>query len=265
MEITNPTMEHSALLAQASYSMGDKDIKHKSERIANANKMVEDTGYVVNRDYSNSEITAYQHRDDPNNVFIAHRGTHVSGMRNKNYNDITADLMFALGLGGQDMKLKRRKTKTNEIIKGLKPTQLHMSGHSLGGGSINNTIANSKKVRKNLNSARTFNAAAHPVFSNNSSVDEDVKKQLDNKVIQHRIKNDPVSAGFLTGNIPFGKLKQHSVKHDANLGKSYLLNIVEKTSPLGQAKRFTERGIHAHKISHFHDGSIKKKRKKKKK
>jgi len=264
MDTTIPSREHSALLAQGSYKMGDKDA-NKKDRVANTNQHIKDTGYVVNSDYSNSEITAYQHKDDPNNLFIAHRGTHISGRRNKNHNDITADLMFAMGLGGQDAKLKRRKTRTNTIIRDLKPTQLHMSGHSLGGGSVNHTIANSNKVKKHLTSARTFNAAAHPVFTNSSSVKPEEKNQLDKKIIHHRIKHDPVSAGFLSGNIPFGKLKTHSVEHDADLGKSYFQNLIEKNTPLGQAKRFTERGLHAHAISHFHDGSIKKKKKKNKK
>ena len=266
MEIKTPSREHSALLTQAAYQLGEKGVS-KKQRVANANKHVEATGYIVNSEHSNSEITAYQHKDDPNNVFIAHRGTKVdTDRRNKNHNDITADLMTAIGLGGHDAKMKRRKTKTNSIIKALKPTSaLHMGGHSLGGGTLNHTIANSNKVRKHLTSAKTFNAAAHPVFSNGSAVSAKVKKELDDKVENHRIKNDPVSAGFLTGNVSFGKLKTHSVKHDSNKGKSFLQNMVESGTALGRAKRFTEKGIHAHAISHFHDGSIKKKNKKNKK
>ena len=237
----------------------------KKDRVANANKLVEQTGYVVNSQHSNSEVTAYQHKDDPNNIFIAHRGTKVdTDRRNKNHNDITADLMTAIGLGGHDAKMKRRKNKTNSIIKALQPTSaLHMGSHSLGGATMNHTIANSKKVRKHLTSAKSFNAAAHPVFSNGTAVSKKVAKELENKVEHHRIKNDPVSAGFLTGNVPFGKLKTHSVKHDSSKGKSFLQNLVENTTALGQAKIFTEKGIHAHAISHFHDGSVKKKKNKK--
>lgn len=261
----NPSREHSALLTQATYQLGEKGV-NKENRVANANKMVEETGYVVNSEHSNSEITTYQHKNDPNNVFIAHRGTKVdTDRRNKNHNDITADLMTAIGLGGHDAKMKRRKDKTNKIIKALNPEQLHMGGHSLGGGTLNHTIANSKKVRDKLTSAKTFNAAAHPVFSNGTAVSKKVEKELENKVEHHRIKNDPVSAGFTTGNVPFGKLKTHSVKHDSNKGKSLLQNFAEKFTAIGQAKKFTEKGIHAHLISHFHDGSIKKKNKKKNK
>ncbi len=264
MEIKNPSREHSALLTQATYQLGEKGV-NKKDRVANANKLVEQTGYIVNSQHSNSEVTAYQHKDDPNNVFIAHRGTKLNtDRRNKNHNDITADLMTAIGLGGHDAKMKRRKNKTNSIVKALQPTSaLHMGSHSLGGATMNHTIANSRKVRKHLTSAKSFNAAAHPVFSNGTAVSKKVAKELENKVEHHRIKNDPVSAGFLTGNVPFGKLKTHSVKHDSSKGKSFLQNLVEATTALGQAKRFTEKGIHAHAISHFHDGSVKKKKNKK--
>jgi hypothetical protein len=266
METKTPSKEHSALLTQAAYKLGEKGVK-KSQRVENANKHVEATGYIVNAEHSNSEVTAYQHKDDPNNVFIAHRGTKVdTDRRNKNHNDITADLMTAVGLGGQDAKMRRRKEKTNSIVKALQPTSaLHLGGHSLGGGTINHTIANSKKVRKHLTSAKTFNGAAHPIFSNGTAVSAKVAKELENKVEHHRIKNDPVSAGFLTGNVPFGKLKTHSIKHDPTKGRSFFQNMIEGSTAIGRAKVFTEKGIHAHAISHFHDGSIKKKKKKKNK
>ena len=254
----NPSKEHSALLAQASYKLGEKGVS-KSQRVEDANKHVKETGYVVNPKYSNMDITTYQHKDNPKNVFIAHRGTKVDGR--KGMKDIQNDLAFAIGLGGHEARFEKRKKKTNQIVKDLQPDQLHLGGHSLGGGTTNYTIANSRVVQKHLTSAKTFNAAAHPVFSNGTSVSKNVAKKLENKVEHHRIKNDPVSAGFMT-NVPFGKVKTHSIKHDADKGKSLFQNVIEKSTTLGQAKRFTEKGINAHLISHFHDGSIKKKKKK---
>ncbi len=252
-------MENMAKLAQASYQMGEKG-SNKTDRINNTQEIAADTGYIVNPQYSNSEITTYQHKDNPKNIVIAHRGTKVDGKRGMK--DIQNDLAFAVGLGGHESTFNRRKKRTNNIIKSLEPEQLHLTGHSLGGGTLQNTIANSKIVRKNLTSAKTFNAAANPIFNNDVRVTKNYKKELEDKVEHHRIKNDPVSAGF-AGLVPFGKVKTHSVKHDANKGKSFFQNIIEKSSVLGKAKRFTEKGIHAHLISHFHDGSIKKKKNKK--
>jgi len=252
-------MENMAKLAQASYQMGEKG-SNKTDRINNTQEIAADTGYIVNPQYSNSEITTYQHKDNPKNIVIAHRGTKVDGKRGMK--DIQNDLAFAVGLGGHESTFNRRKKRTNNIIKSLEPEQLHLTGHSLGGGTLQHTIANSKIVRKNLTSAKTFNAAANPIFNNDVRVTKNYKKELEDKVEHHRIKNDPVSAGF-AGLVPFGKVKTHSVKHDANKGKSFFQNIIEKSSVLGKAKRFTEKGIHAHLISHFHDGSIKKKKNKK--
>ena len=253
----NPSMENMAKLAEASYEMGDKK-SNKNKRVENTQSVAEGTGYVVNPQYSNSEMTTYQHKDNPKNVVIAHRGTNVGGRRGMK--DIQNDLAFAVGLGGHEKSFKRRKNRTNKIIKDLQPDQLHLTGHSLGGGTVQHTIANSKKVKKHLTSAKTFNAAANPIFSNETKVGKKDKKGLENKVEHHRIKNDPVSAGFKT-NVPFGKVKTHSIKHDANKGKSFLQNVVEKSTLLGKAKRFTEKGIFAHHIDHFHSGAIKKNKK----
>ena len=46
METKNPSREHSALLTQAAYQLGEKGVS-KNDRVNNANKMVEQTGYVV--------------------------------------------------------------------------------------------------------------------------------------------------------------------------------------------------------------------------
>jgi hypothetical protein len=250
----NPSMEHMAKMAEASYRMGEKGA-NKATRVQNTQDVVDDTGYVVNPKYSNSEITTYQHKDNPKNVVIAHRGTKVDGKRGMK--DIQNDLAFAVGLGGHESTFKRRKNKTNKIIRDLQPEQLHMTAHSLGGGTLQHTIANSKLVRKNLTSAKTFNAAANPIFDNNIKVTKNYKKELEDKVTHHRIKHDPVSAGFKT-NVPFGKVKTHKVAHDAEKGKTMIQRIVENSTVLGKSKKFTERGLHAHLISHFHSGAIKK-------
>ena len=256
----NPSRETMAKLAESTYKMGDKK-KNKSTRVQDTQNGVIDTGYVVNPQWTNSEITTYQHRDNPKNVVIAHRGTSVGNKRGNS--DLKADLALAFGQGDNESTFRRRKQRTNKIINALEPEQLHLTGHSLGGSTVNNTIAKSRKVQDNLTSAMTFNAGMNPIFSNGMKVSKKQEKQLKDKVQHHRIKNDPVSAGFKTGNVPFGKLKTHSVKHDSSKGKSLLQNIAEVGTSFGRAKRFTEKGIHAHMISHFHDGSIKKKKKKK--
>lgn len=251
MTDTAPSKETMAKLAQASYQMGTKDFGRK-KRLENTQNLISDTDWIVEPDHTNSEITTYRHKDDPSNIVISHRGTKLDGKRGKT--DVESDIMFAFGLGGHVPTFKRRKKRTNKIIKDLEPTQLHLTGHSLGGGTVNHTIANSNIVKKNLTSARTFNAAANPLFDNDISVGKTQKKKLENKVVHHRIKHDPVSVGFKK-NLPFGKLETDSVKHDSVKGKSALDYLIQLNPEL----RATERGLHAHAISNFHDGSIKKK------
>ena len=255
MTDSKPSKEVMAKLAQAIYQMGDKDLGRK-QRLENTQNLISDTDWVVEPDHTNSEIATYRKRDDPSNIVIAHRGTKVDGKRGKT--DLEADIMFALGLGGHVPTFKRRKTRTNKIIKALEPTQLHMTGHSLGGGTVNHTIAKSNIVKKNLTSARTYNAAANPFFDNDTSVGKNQKKKLESKVVHHRIKHDPVSLGFVK-NLPFGKLETDSVKHDPVKGKTSLDYLIRLNPELKKLKSVTERGLHAHAISNFHDGSIKKK------
>ena len=257
----NPSMEDMAKMARGAYQLGETE-GTKAERVKNAQIMINDTGFVVNPEHSNSQITTYQHKENPKNVVIAHRGTKVDGRRG--LKDIQTDLLFAVGMGGHQSMFKKRLNKTNQIITALDPDYLHLTGHSLGGGTVNYTIANSNKVRKKLTSAKTYNAAAHPVFDNDTSVPYKYKKELETKVEHHRIKHDAVSAGF-KNLVPFGKVKTHKIKHDPKLGKSYIRNIVEKNPSLIQQFynanpfRFTEKSLFAHKASHFHDGMIKKK------
>jgi len=252
-------------MAQATYKLGEKNTS-KTDRIIAAQDHVRDTGFIVNPKYSNFEITTYQHAKDPKNVVIAHRGTKVDGK--KAMRDIRSDLLFAVGMGGHEPTFKDRLIKTNDIINSIQPNQLHLTGHSLGGGTVQYTIANSDKVRSHLTSAKTFNSAAHPIFDNDIKVPYKYKKELETKVEHHRIKNDPVSAGFKAF-VPFGKVKTHKIKHDPKKGKSYLRDIVEKNPSLFQKfynmnpLRFTEKGIYAHEVSHFHSGRIRKKKNKK--
>ena len=63
-------------LAEGSYAMGQKGVK-LDDKIKNANAKAVGTDYVVNKKHSNGDITTYQHKDNPKNIVIAHRGTDV--------------------------------------------------------------------------------------------------------------------------------------------------------------------------------------------
>lgn len=207
------------------------------------------TNYVVhpNASYSDHNMTTYHHKDDINNIVIAHRGT-APGSKGGT-RDLSNDMAFMAGLGGGQGRFRRRTRQTERILEETKPTTFHLTGHSLGGGTVNHTIANSKTVRDNLTSAHTFNAAAHPTASNRQSVSRKEKRRLKDNVTHHRIENDAVSLGFRT-NTPFGKVNTmaHPDKgKKKSLGKQFLTGITGFT--LGGIGKTA---LDAHGIDNFH-------------
>ena len=87
----NPSMEDMAKMARGAYQLGEKGF-NKAERVKNAQILINDTGFIVNPEHSNSQITTYQHKENPKNVVIAHRGTKVDGRRG--IEDIQTDLFL---------------------------------------------------------------------------------------------------------------------------------------------------------------------------
>ena len=246
-----PSTEHMASLAKASYVMGQKSVK-KNKRLQETQDTIKHTNYIINPKYSNHEISVFQHKKDPKNIVISMRGTKVDGRTGKK--DIINDMAIATGRAGHEKTFKRRKQKTNKILKELKPNSLHMTSHSLGGATQNYTIANSNILKKYINdgntfSAKTFNTAHHPVFDNDIKVGKKYGKTLNKKVKHFRTKNDVVSIGLKTNN-PFGEVVEKDEKYEPKKN-SGLFNTIIKHSKLGKIKNFTDATLHAHNIDHF--------------
>lgn len=249
MVVDDQKVKNYAKLSEATYTIGDKGVS-RAERIASANKQVADTGFTVVDDkrYTNPNLTTYKN-EETGEVHVAHRGTHIGGR--KGLKDIRNDIAFGLGLTKVDPRFKRRTKATERVIKDLQPEKFSLSGHSLGGGTVQHAIANSRKVRQNLTEAHTFNAAANPVLNADLQVSKKDAKQLEDKVTHHRIKGDVVSAGF-NASVPFGQVKKYSVPHDEKRGKSLVDKIVRKNPLLNTVKQLTSKALHAHHIDHFY-------------
>ena len=202
------------------------------------------TDYILhpNKNFSDHSITTYVHKNDASHIVIAHRGTAPGSKGGRE--DLTSDLAFAAGFGGHTKRMKNRQRKTEQIVKATNPTTLHLTGHSLGGGTVNHTVANSKLVRSKMTSAHTFNAAANPVFTNRQKVGSKTRKELKGKVTHHRIENDSVSLGF-RANTPFGKVKTY--KHPKQKKRSRLARIA-----YGSFTPIAKKSLDAHAISNFH-------------
>ena len=244
---TEQQVKDYALMATGTYRIGDKG--DRDQRVADTNALVKDTGFAVvdDKKYTNNNMTTYKN-EETGEIHVSHRGTHVGGRRGMK--DIRNDIAFGLGLTKLDPRFKRRTKNTERVIKDLAPEKLTMSGHSLGGGSVQYAIANSKKIRKNLSEAHTFNSAANPILNNDLQVSKKDKKELEDKVTHHRVRGDVVSAGF-NASVPFGTVKKYSVKHDEKRGKGLLNKIVKKSSVLSKVSQLTSKALHAHHIDHF--------------
>jgi len=245
---TEQQVKDYALMATGTYRIGDKG--DRDQRVADTNALVKNTGFVVvdDKKYTNNNMTTYKN-EETGELHVSHRGTHVGGRRG--LKDIRNDIAFGLGLTKLDPRFKRRTKATERVIKDLQPEKFTMSGHSLGAGSLQYSIANSKKIRKNLHSAHTFNGASNPVLNADLQVSAKDKKELEDKVTHHRIKGDVVSAGFNVS-VPFGKVKKYSVPHDEKRGKSLVDKIVKKNPLLSKVKQLTSKALHAHHIDNFY-------------
>jgi hypothetical protein len=246
MQVEDKVKNYSKL-SEGTYRIGDKG--DRDQRVADTNALVKDTGFAVvdDKKYTNNNMTTYKN-EETGEIHVSHRGTHVGGRRGMK--DIRNDIAFGLGLTKLDPRFKRRTKNTERVIKDLAPEKLTMSGHSLGGGSVQYAIANSKKIRKNLSEAHTFNSAANPILNNDLQVSKKDKKELEDKVTHHRVRGDVVSAGF-NASVPFGTVKKYSVKHDEKRGKGLLNKIVKKSSVLSKVSQLTSKALHAHHIDHF--------------
>ena len=135
-----------------------------------------------------------------------------------------------------------------------------MSGHSLGAFSLNHTLAKSKLVRDNLDMAHTFNAGSTPISDNDlTNISSQGKKQLKNRVIHHRTKDDIVSKGLKLTGVPFGKLQEYKLKatDKEKEHRELHMNLLKKETPKSKEElkkmKWNDKALYAHHLHHFSD------------
>ena len=250
MTTRKPSTTHLAKLTSGSYVMGSKDAKKK--RVTDTQSHVSNTDYIVNHKYSDSGITVYQHKNDPKHLVIAHRGTNVGG--SKGMKDIANDLTLSMGVkAGHKKRFNQRKRTTEKAIRELgggKPSQLHVVGHSLGGGTANYAVAQSQLVRDNLTSLNTFNTAAHPIFNGDLKITKAEQRKLKGKVVHHRVENDAVSLG-VKAYVPLGgQVMTRKAKAVKQKKQGFLARLIAK-DPLMRTKSMGIKSLDAHSMSQF--------------
>jgi len=193
----DPSMKDLAILASQTYS--------------NAEPKYEELGYTKVNDLSTKDIHTFHHEPKKHYV-IAHRGTDLNSENDK-ISQMSADFKILQGKQKGDKLHRDRAKDTERIIKHIREKDdhaIHLTAHSLGGSTIQNTLIKKPYVLDNVKYVHTFNAGTSPIFK----VDLDPKskkyKKIAEKSTHHIIKGDAISENAHKSMI--GKIKRYTSK-----------------------------------------------------
>jgi len=162
--------------------------------------------------------------------------------------DLMNDATLSLGINaGHKKRFNQRKRTTEKAIRELKPTQLHITGHSLGGGTANHAVNESKLIRDNLTSLHTFNGAA--TLKSQKKLSKAEQAKLKGKVTHHRIKSDVVSISSRAKPPLGGKVKTTAMKKP--LKKKSLGRRLINLHPAVKVAKGAKTSLDSHSIDNF--------------
>jgi pimeloyl-ACP methyl ester carboxylesterase len=215
----DPTMKDLAILASQTYTT--------------AEPRYEELGYKKINDLSTKDIHTFHHEPKKHYV-IAHRGTDLNSQNDK-LSQVSADFKILQGNQKADKLHRDRAKDTERIIKHIREKDnhdIHLTAHSLGGSTIQNTLIKKPYVLDNVKSVHTFNAGTSPIFK----VDLDNKskkyKQIADKSTHHIIKGDAISENANKSMI--GKVKRYTSKQKPTFTQRFMkrLDKLSFISPL---------------------------------
>lgn len=171
----------------------DKMVKRKLGRL----------GYELDSANTNKDVLT---ATKGNKVHINYTGTNVNSPR-----DIISDVALATGVQKINPQFTERRRKTRDIMRSYGDDKEYtLSGHSLGGSILMDTLSRSKSIRDRTSQAYTFNAGYTKMFHESiKPTDKKVKRELDKKVSHHRVKKDIVSA-HMSKEVAFGQLAEYN-------------------------------------------------------
>jgi len=213
-------------------------------------------GYSKIEDLSDIDIHTYKH-NEKNHHIIAHRGTDFDAPTLKR--DLKTDLKIMIGQASHTKQIKNRVNKTEEIVKTLKErepnTAIHVTGHSLGGFSAQQSLVKSAVVRDSVKSLTTFNAGTSPLQGKGLAKSNPAYKVIADKSIHHRVASDGVSENAKTSLI--GQVKSYKSNKKPSIARKILNFLAPKLnhSVTGKIAHFAADKIlstlESHSISHF--------------
>lgn len=247
-----PTTKELATASSAAYAMSKKGTR--VEKILDLEEQTP-TDYFVMPQWTNADISTFQHNDSENPHFIiAHRGTDVHGTSKKK--DLLADVNLIVGNTTNDNLHKKRTNRTEKIVKGLKGKgDIHLTGHSLGGSTAHHSMVHSTVVRDNVTSLDTFNAGSSPFLKKDHKKDSKEYLNIEEKTTHHHMDGDEISKYTKKGYIGKHKTYKTKKKHSFKISVLKALKPLMLSSPLGQAVNFVGSKvvdtINAHSIQNF--------------
>jgi len=232
--MNTPNIKQLAQASSASYGIISKG--NRQTRLDKTQQKAPQNYTVVDK-YTDKDMSTFKHNDD-GHFIIAHRGSSFS-LDDTSKKDIIADANIAFGNTTDDALHKRRTKKTEQIIKKIKKesgadTDIHLTGHSLGGHSANHAMVHSAVVRDNVKSVNTFNAGSSVLGTIDLAEDSPEYKTINDKSTHHSIINDSVSANAKSSLI--GSVKKYKDKSKPSFTKGILKIVTPllEGSPVGK-------------------------------
>ena len=212
-----PKVNESAKIAQIHYIYQSRPNTQRAHKYAK--RKLGRMGYELDEKNTNADVLTATRN---NNVHINYSGTNINNPR-----DIVSDIALGTGLQKLNPQFTERRKKTREIMRSYGDDKDYsLSGHSLGGSILIDTLARSKSIRQRVNTAHSFNAGYTQMFHDSiPALDKQEKKELNKKVSHHRVKGDVVSA-HMNKQTSFGQLAEyeHEDKKNADLFEKHSLD-----------------------------------------
>ena len=197
---------------------------------------------------------------DTDGYIIAHRGTDLSGSQRKA--DLVSDMSILTGHTTNDKLHKKRTARTEHIVKQIRKngdSDIHVTGHSLGGSTVQHSMLHSKFVRENVATSNTFNAGSSPNPFKTKKGDNKKNSKAYNLIQQksthHHIRGDGISS-----NVRHQLIGKHRA-YKSSKKPSLINRLVKKvkpllsTSPLLHLASMTAKKVddtlNSHSITHF--------------
>jgi len=208
----DPTVKDLATLAEATYSPSEPKY--------------EELGYKKRGDLSTPEVHTFHH-DTNRHWVISHRGTFLSSENDKK-TQLKADFKILQGKQAGDKLHRDRARDTERIIKTIREKEensepIHLSGHSLGGSTIQNSLIKKQYVLDNVKSVNTFNAGTSPLFKVDLKPTSKKYKKIADISTHHVIRGDAISENVDKSMI--GKVKRYTSKQKPTFSQKFLKAI----------------------------------------